>query len=132
MRQPKVNPLRLGPRQASEIASLSTTAKKAVEIAKIYLKRKYPAGSLIKPKKGADLAIRTNGRRIDFEVKGTLDESIALDKLKVSSKASHDLLRSGIKVLRIMDVRARTPKVAEMKCGVHFRLKREPRWRAAK
>lgn len=130
MRQPKVIPVKLGTRQSSKIASLSTTEKKALEIARIYLRRKYPAGSTIKPKPGADLAIRVNGRRIDFEVKGTRDDSIALGKLKVSSKASRDLLCSGIKVLRIMAVSARTPKLAEMKCGIHFKLKREPRWRA--
>ena len=81
---------------------------------------------------GADITIRVNGRRINFEVKGTKDNRIAIYKLKVSSKDSHDLIKSGITVLRVIRTDTESPLIAELKYGKHFGLKKEPRWRFTK
>ena len=69
---------------------------------------------------------------MNFEVKGTKDKSIALNKLKVSSNDSYKLIKDGITIIRIMEADTNKPTVAELKHGKHFTLEPEPRWRAKK
>lgn len=104
--------------------------KRAVEIVKIHFRRSHPGCTFIAPQRGADLAVvlEPTGPR-QFEVKGTADASIAWQQLKVSSKASYELLtRCEASVLRVTDVYGDEPIVYELRCGVDFRLEPEPRW----
>lgn len=104
--------------------------KRAVEITKIYFQRAHPGCTFIDPQRGADLAVvlEPTGPR-QFEVKGTADANIAWQQLKVSSKASYDLLTTcAASVLRVTDVYGDEPTVYELRCGVDFRLEPEARW----
>src|SRR5215475_12751066 len=67
--------------------------KRAVEIVKLHFRRSHPGCTFVTPERGADLAVvlEPTGPR-QFEVKGTADSSIAWQQLKVSSKASYNLL----------------------------------------
>jgi hypothetical protein len=104
--------------------------KRAVEIVKMYFRSAYPNCTFTSPQSGADLAVSTGQNAIrQYEVKGTADEQIAWQQLKVSSKASYDLLTScAASVLRVTDVYGDEPVVYELRCGVDFSLEPEARW----
>ena len=127
---PKPTPLRLTKKQKDKLHGIKPVGKRAELMAEFYLLKKYKAAVIIDSSDGADITISANGNKLDFEVKGTEDKSIALNKLKVSSKNSHQLITSGITVIRIMEADTDKPTVAELKYGKHFKLKAEPRWRA--
>ena len=103
---------------------------RALEIVKKHFRRVYPNCSFIPAANGADLAVAVDGALPkQYEVKGTAGPSIAWQKLKVSSKPSHDLLVSGgASVLRVTNVFGEEPVVFELRCGLDFRLEPEPRW----
>jgi hypothetical protein len=103
---------------------------RAVEVVKTHFRRKHPGCQFVAAARGADLAVLLDGAvRKQFEVKGTAAPDIAWQKLKVSSKASYDLLASGkASVLRVTNVYSEEPIVFELRCGQDFRLEPEARW----
>jgi hypothetical protein len=103
--------------------------KRALAIVQLHFQRSHPGCTFVKPKPGADLAViidAVDARQ--FEVKGTAARTMAWAQLKVSSKASYELLSNGASVLRVTDVYGRAPVVYELRCGVDFRLEPEARW----
>jgi hypothetical protein len=103
---------------------------RAIEIVKTHFRRKHSGCQFVAPARGADLAIRLDRQDpMQFEIKGTAAAGIAWQQLKVSSKASHDLLVSGkASVLRVANVYGEEPVVFELECGKDFRLEPEARW----
>ena len=60
---------------------------------------------------------------------GTADSTIAWEKLKVSSRKSHDALVSGeATIYRVVDVDSADPRVHILIYGEDFTLEPEPRW----
>ena len=105
--------------------------KRAIEIVKIYFQAQDPGCAFVEPPKGGDLAVRASGAADPtiYEVKGTTDNGLAWQQLKVSSAHSHALLTNGrASVLRVTDVYGVEPVVYEMRHGEHFVLVPEPRW----
>jgi len=103
---------------------------RAIEIVRIHFRREDPTCKFVSAAAGADLAIILAGDEPrQFEVKGTASDNLAWQQLKVSSKASHDLLTSGAaSVLRVTNVYGQEPVVFELRCGRDFRLEPEARW----
>jgi len=134
VKTPTVYELLLTSYQKSLLRKIDSIATRSELIARFYLEIEYQKKGLtyIHKVSGADITIKTGRRSISFEVKGTRDEDIALNKLKVSSNNSYKLLKSGVTVIRVMKAHTTKPLIAEMICGKHFNLKREPRWRATK
>lgn len=108
----------------------SDIGKRAVEIIKCHFRGRHPSYRFADPPRGADLAVVVDAAdtRV-FEVKGTADQGIAWQQLKVSSQSSHDLLAGGsASVLRVTDVYSEEPVVYELRHGEDFRLEPEARW----
>ena len=105
--------------------------KRAVEIAKIYFRRKDPRCQFGTAAKGADLhVILSNGApAIDIEVKGTASIGVAWQQLKVSSQHSWRLLaEEKVSVFRVSEVFERSPSIYVLVHGRDFDLEKEPRW----
>jgi hypothetical protein len=99
----------------------------AIEIAKLYfLSRDADAG--FTRCKGGDIGVTCNGRYEEFEVKGTADPNICFKKLKVSSKACHDALVNGMRLIRITGIGKPVMNIHFMKHPEDFILVEEPRW----
>jgi hypothetical protein len=133
--EPDVYELLLTPWQQTLLRKRKTVASRSMLIAEFYIEMEFwrqRCEFVRPPREGADLTIRTNTGLVSFEVKGTADDKVAIEKLKVSSCKSFDLVSSGITVLRIMRALTTRPLVAELKYRRHFLLKREARWRATK
>ena len=78
---------------------------------------------------GVDLRVTIDGNTERIEVKGTKDSDIAWQKLKVSSKKSHDALVKGdATIYRVVDVDSADPRVHILIYGEDFTLEPEPRW----
>ena len=123
----------LNAQQQSDLKKIKSIAKRGEYIAKAYLESKYKKINFNCNKiKGADISAMVDGVHTAFEVKATRDKNIALEKLKVSSEDSHNLIVGGITVLRVMEADQKEPKVSELRHGVDFNLKAEGRWRAEK
>ena len=82
----------------------SDVGKLAVELAKLYFLSINGSTTFITNKNGIDLSATINGVVENFEIKGTADNSIAWNKLKVSSQNCHDLLINGMTLIRITNV----------------------------
>ncbi len=104
----------------------------AVEIAILYFKSRDLNSVISKGIKGVDIVVDVNNEITNYEIKGTESKNVSFDKLKVSSKASHDALDNGMKLLRVSNVRNRTVNLYILEHGVHFTLVEEPRWRVKK
>jgi len=83
-------------------------------------------------KKGADLSYEVNNEIINIEIKGTKDDDISWDKLKVSGKPSCKGIKDGWPVYRVTGVFNSNPRIYVLKHKVDFELIREPRWRFRK
>lgn len=107
-----------------------STRDRAIEIAKIFLKKKAGITIHAKPKAvGADLSYTLKNDVVNIEVKGTDSEDIAWGKLKVSGNASCEGINDNWPVYRVTRVFEQTPSIFILKHGVDFTLKSEPRWR---
>ena len=107
----------------------SDIGKRAVEIMKLHFRRLHPGCSFVSPHPGADLALLVGPVPAQYEVKGTADKGIAWQQLKVSSRASYELLSTcAASVLRVTSVFSDEPLVYELRCGVDFTLEPEARW----
>jgi hypothetical protein len=107
-----------------------TTEQKALAIVRGLLKTAYGEDVLIEEDRdGVDLRVTIDGKTERIEVKGTQDFDIAWQKLKVSSKKSHDALVSGdASIYRVVDVDSANPRVYILTHGEDFTLEPEPRW----
>ena len=102
--------------------------KRAIELVKIYFKKKYPGCSFISPQRGADLKVTHDNGTEEMEIKGTEAADISWAKLKVSSNQSHALLTNGMPLYRIVSVYDRHPRIIVMSCADDFEMIPEPRW----
>lgn len=100
----------------------------AIEIAKAYFISINPDCTFEVNKNRIDLTVITEGNSEKFEVKGTADNDIAYNKLKVSSQLCHDRLIAGMKMMRISGVGRQKVDIYFLKYGEDFTLKPEPRW----
>lgn len=112
-----------------EVEDLSTE-QKAMNIVREHLKTVYGEDVVIEEDMdGVDLRVTIDGKTERIEVKGTKDSDIAWQKLKVSSKKSHDALVSGDALIyRVVDVGSANPRVYILIYGEDFTLEPEPRW----
>lgn len=106
----------------------SDVGKLAVELAKLYFLSKNGSTTFITNKNGIDLSASINGVVENFEIKGTADNSIAWNKLKVSSQNCHDLLINGMTLIRITNVGSTEMTFYFLTYKVDFELVHEPRW----
>lgn len=122
-------PVALTKEGRKEVESLSTE-QKALNIVRALLKDRYGQDVVIEEDKGGvDLRVTIDGKTERIEVKGTKDSDIAWQKLKVSSKKSHDALVSGdATIYRVVDVDSANPRVHILIYGEDFTLEPEPRW----
>ena len=107
------------------------TGKKAEEIVRLLLKKAYGDQAKIKKARGrADLRVEfDDGNFFGVEVKGTSDNKIAWEKLKVSSQGSHDALKSGkVVMFRVVDVDSANPRIYVLEHGRDFYMEPEMRW----
>ena len=109
-----------------------STEQKALAIVRSLLKDKYGQDvSIEEDRDGVDLRVAIDGKIERIEVKGTKDSDIAWQKLKVSSKKSHDAIVSGdATIYRVVDVDSADPRVYILIYGEDFTLEPEPRWAA--
>lgn len=115
--------------ERKEVEVLSTE-QKALNIVRALLKDRYGEDVVIEEDRdGADLRVTIDGNTERIEVKGTKDSEIAWQKLKVSSKKSHDALVSGdASIYRVVDVDSADPRVYILIYGEDFTLEPETRW----
>jgi hypothetical protein len=77
----------------------------------------------------ADLEVTNSRREVQrMEVKGTADNGIAWQKLKVSGKPSHAALLAGMPLYRVTEVYAQQPVVYVLQHQEDFTMEPEPRW----
>ncbi|OGA13221.1 MAG: hypothetical protein A3H32_15275 [Betaproteobacteria bacterium RIFCSPLOWO2_02_FULL_63_19] len=104
---------------------------RAVEIARIFLRRQFPHCRFEAPERGADLCFRQSSSAPiqPVEVKGTEAPGLAWSQLKVSSADSRKLLvEKSALVYRISDVFTQSPKIYILVHGKDFLLEPEARW----
>jgi hypothetical protein len=106
----------------------SKVGERAIELVKMYFKKKYPGCSFISPQRGADLRVRHDNGIEEMEIKGTEASDISYPKLKVSSNQSHALLTNGMPLYRIVSVYDRHPRIVIMTCPEDFEMIPEARW----
>jgi hypothetical protein len=128
-RTPTSTSISLTEDQRQWLARLSTE-KKALFIVRGYIMTKYGKSAEVEEDRdGVDLKVTIDGKTERIEVKGTQDFDIAWQKLKVSSKKSHDALVSGdASIYRVVDVDSANPRVYILTHGEDFTLEPEPRW----
>ncbi|HET6256234.1 MAG TPA: hypothetical protein VFE32_19305 [Puia sp.] len=100
----------------------------AVKIVEMYFKNRYPDATFLKGSKGADMEVNYQGKIERFEVKGTVDPSIAWQKLKVSSQDCYECLLEGMTLIRVTSIGALKMKLHFMKYGEDFILEPEVRF----
>ena len=112
-----------------KMAGLSTE-RKALHIVEKYIRGEYGEQVEIKEDRdGADLKISVAGQTVKrIEVKGTKSKDIAWSQLKVSSQKSHDALKGGAPMYRVVDVDGTQPRIYVLTYGRDFTLEPEPRW----
>lgn len=102
--------------------------KRAEEIIRYYFKHKYPNCKFLKPPDGSDLEIEWESGKMVIEIKGTSDNHLSWQKLKVSSQKSYEMLRKGLPVYRVTNVFDREPVIYVLKYSHDFNLVEEKRW----
>jgi len=107
----------------------SDIGKMAIEIVKLYFKRKdskviFQIGKRNQP----DITVICMKKSVGYEVKGTQDSEIAYSKLKISSKFCHDELKNGMEIIRVTNIRNKKMKLYFLRYGEDFTLIEEPRW----
>lgn len=100
----------------------------AMRVIEMYFKNKYPDATFLSGIKGADIEVTCGGKTERFEVKGTTDQSIAWQKLKVSSQDCHDCLIQGMTLIRVTSIGSLKMKLHFMKHGEDFILEPEVRF----
>ena len=105
-----------------------STEQKALAIVREFLKDRYGDDVEIEEDRdGVDLRVTVDGRTERIEVKGTADSTIAWEKLKVSSRKSHDaLVRGDALIYRVVDVHSADPRIYILIHGEDFTLEPEP------
>lgn len=99
----------------------------ALEIAKCFFKKKLGDINFISTK-NIDLCFEAKGKTFEYEIKGTTDNDIAWNKLKVSSKNCHDLLENGMPIIRITNIGKTDMIIYTLMIDEDFTLKPEDRW----
>ena len=106
----------------------SDVGKLAIEIAKLYFLSINDTTTFIPNKNGIDLSTLVNGISENYEIKGTTDNNISWNKLKVSSQNCHDLLINGMTLTRITNIGLTEMTFYFLKNTEDFELVPEPRW----
>lgn len=106
----------------------SDVGKLAVEIAKLYFLSINDSTTFITNRNGIDLSISKNGIVENFEIKGTSDNNISWNKLKVSSQNCHDYLVNGMRLIRITNIGSTEITLYFLTYFEDFELVPEPRW----
>ena len=106
------------------------TEKKALFVAGKYLRCKYGRDVVIEQAhNGADLGVSFGGQKEIIEVKGTTNFGIAWSQLKVSSRKSFQVLKSGTaRLYRVVDLDSAKPRIYILEYGTHYDLISERRW----
>ena len=102
--------------------------ERAIELVKIYFRKKYPGCVFATPQRGADLKVQHGTFTEQMEIKGTEASDISWAKIKVSSNQSYELLRGGMPLYRVVSVYERHPRLFIMKSNDDFEMIPEPRW----
>jgi len=100
----------------------------AVEIAKLYFQSQDEEAICTIVKDGTDLEVCCKGAITRYEVKGTTDDDVAYQKLKVSSQASYDALVGGTTLVRVTSVGKAKVRLHFLQFGTDFDLIEEARW----
>lgn len=106
----------------------SDVGKLAIEIAKLYFLSINDMTSFITNRNGIDLSISINGVVENYEIKGTTDNNISWNKLKVSSQNCHDHLVNGMTLIRITNIGSTEMTFYFLTHSEDFELVPEPRW----
>ena len=106
----------------------SDVGKLAIEIAKLYFLSINDMTSFITNRNGIDLSISINGVVENYEIKGTTDNNISWNKLKVSSQNCHDHLLNGMTLIRITNIGSTEMTFYFLTHSEDFELVPEPRW----
>ena len=102
--------------------------ERAVELVRIYFKKNHPGCSFVTPQHGADLKVHHSHGTEQMEIKGTEASDISWAKIKVSSKQSHELLKGGMPLYRVVSVYERHPRIFIMMYQEDFEMVPEARW----
>lgn len=106
----------------------SSVGDRAEELVKYYFRKTYKDCKFTYQTDGSDLLVEWNTGSVKIEIKGTADSTIAWSKLKVSSQTSHDLLKNGLPLYRVVSVYDRQPQIYILVHGVDFTMYQEARW----
>tara|TARA_B100000508_G_scaffold91658_2_gene71436 strand:+ start:827 stop:1243 length:417 start_codon:yes stop_codon:yes gene_type:complete len=120
--------LKLNKKLYPNLGKNSHVGNQGVAIAISYLKEKGATDIQI-PKSGPDIEAVLEGKKIQYEIKATVDDKIAYSKLKVSSNQCYELLKSGMELMRICKVGQSKVSIYFLKFGEDFELVHEPRFR---
>jgi hypothetical protein len=105
----------------------SDIGKLAIEIAKLYFLSINNTTTFIKIN-GVDLSTSINDVVVNYEIKGTADNNISWNKLKVSSQNCHDRLINGMTLIRITNIGTTEMTLYFLTFIEDFKLVPEPRW----
>jgi hypothetical protein len=106
----------------------SDVGKYSIDVVKLFFLSKNKNSKFSVCKGGGDLQIETANGCEQFEVKGTVDEQICFQKLKVSSTDCYNALVNGMTLIRVTSIGQLNMKLHFMKYGVDFVLVPEARW----
>ncbi len=100
----------------------------AVALVKLYFLSQYSDATFAVAKNGADLEVSYRGKTDRYEVKGTVGNDLAWQKLKVSSQDCYECLKNGMTLIRVTGVGSRTVGFHFLKFGEDFDLVPEVRY----
>lgn len=106
----------------------SKIGERAIELVRIYFKKKYPGCFFVTPQRGSDLKVQHSNGVEQMEIKGTEAPDICWAKIKVSSNQSYELLRDGMPLYRVVSVYERYPRIIIMLNQKDFNMVPEARW----
>lgn len=110
------------------IGKNSDIGKLAVELAKLYFLSINSSTTFITNKNRIDLSTSINDVVENYEIKGTSGNSIAWNKLKVSSQNCYELLIKGMTLIRITNIGSTKMTFYFLTYSEDFELVPEPRW----
>jgi hypothetical protein len=105
----------------------------AVEIVKDYFLFLDPNNQFIIGRNNEPDLIVVNGEKVrEYEIKGTKDNKLAFNKIKISSQYCYRKLIEGMEIIRVTDIGKQSVSLHFLKNNIDFVMEPEDRWKIKK
>lgn len=106
----------------------STVGRRAESLIKLHYLKVDSNAEFSNPRDGADLLVKTKGEEIKIEIKGTAQNNLNRNNIKVTGQRSYQALINGLPLYRVAGVFEKRPKVYVLLHGIDYTLEQEQRW----